>query len=156
MAVEVVSLAIDATASVGMTFGVRRITRHVEGKFDVWWLQCSGKNQFAWVRAVVMRQGSVESRTLEVEDYLQHDVNSLCETFVTVYFAWYLQCFDTTHAFLCDLTIQQPPPLLPTLCHLVMWIHQAMYLDSLLSEHDMYYGVTECCHYTAGAFLPSR
>ena len=38
MGVEVVSLAIDATAGVGVTFGVGRITRHVVRRFNVWGL----------------------------------------------------------------------------------------------------------------------
>jgi hypothetical protein len=153
-AVEVVSLAIGAAAGVGITFGVGKVTRH-EGKFDVWLSRCGEKDYLAWVRAVAARRGGVESRSvvnsggndaegsayLEVEDYLQCDVDSLCETFVTVYFAWHLQCFDTTRAFQWDLTvvifIRRPPPLPPGFGRLVMWIHQAMYIDSLLSEHDM-------------------
>ena len=84
MRVGVVSLAIDAAAGVGMTFGIGRITRHV---------RCGGKDQFAWVRAVAARRGGVESRSvvssagndaegsapLEVEDYFQHDIDSPCE-----------------------------------------------------------------------------
>jgi len=83
-AAVVVSLAIGATASVGATFGVGRITRHVERKFDVWWLR--------WFRMAAARRGGVESRSvvssvndaegsapLEVEDYLQRDIDSLCE-----------------------------------------------------------------------------
>ena len=53
--VEVVSLAIDATASVGVTFGVERIARHIVRRFDMWGLR--------WVRAAAARQGGVESRT---------------------------------------------------------------------------------------------
>jgi hypothetical protein len=84
-AAVVVSLAIGATSSVGTTFGVGRITRHVERRFDVWRLR--------WVRAAAARRGGVESRSvvssggndaegsapLEVEDYLQRDIDSLCE-----------------------------------------------------------------------------
>jgi len=115
-AVEVVSLAIDAAAGVGITFGVGRITRNVEGKFSVWRLRCGGKDHSAWVRAVAARRGGAESRrvvssggndaegsaSLEVEDYLQ---------------------FYSTRT----------PPLPPDLCRLATWIHQAMYSDSLLS-----------------------
>ena len=53
--VEVVSLAIDATASVGVTFGVERIARHIVRRFDMWGLW--------WVRAAAARRGGVESRT---------------------------------------------------------------------------------------------
>jgi len=55
MGVEVVSLAIDATAGVGVTFGVGRITRHVVRRFNVWGLR--------WVRAAAARRGGVKSRT---------------------------------------------------------------------------------------------
>ena len=53
--VEVVSLAIDATAGVGVTFGVGRITRHVVRRFDVCGLR--------WVRTAAARRGGVESGT---------------------------------------------------------------------------------------------
>jgi hypothetical protein len=94
--------------------------------------------------------------SLDANEYLQCDVDSLCEAtllsirsdapvaksvtvrFVTVYSTWHLQCFDTTRAFLWDLTVvifmRRPPPLPPSLCRLVMWIHQAMYVDSLLAD----------------------
>jgi hypothetical protein len=50
---------------------------------------------------------------------------------------WDLQCFDTTRTFLCIVIfMRQPPPLPPGLCRLVMWIHQEMYIDSLLAKHD--------------------
>jgi len=56
--IKVVSLAIGATAGVGITFGVGRITRwHVKRKFDVWRL-------LARVRAAAARRGGVESRSV--------------------------------------------------------------------------------------------
>jgi len=62
--VEVVSLAIGATAGVCITFGVGEITRHVERKFDVWRLRCGGKDHLAWVSAAAARRGGVESRSV--------------------------------------------------------------------------------------------
>jgi hypothetical protein len=54
--VEVVSLAIDATAGVGVTFGVGKIARHVVRRFDMWRLR--------WVRAAAARRGGVDSRSV--------------------------------------------------------------------------------------------
>jgi hypothetical protein len=52
-----------------------------------------------------------------------------------------LQCFDITCAFLWDLTIviciRRPPPLPPGLFRLVMWIHQEIFIDSFLTEHNL-------------------
>jgi hypothetical protein len=69
---------------------------------------------------------------------------SVTVQFVAVYSAsqgWHLQCFNTTRAFMWDLIIVifmcRLPPLPLVLCRLVMWIHQEIYIDFLLTEHDL-------------------
>lgn len=113
MGVEVVSLAIGATASVGISFRVGGTTRHVVRRFDVGRLQ--------WVRAVAARWGGVESRT---------DVDSVAQASCV----WYCPLRKALKTFSFPVTwlefdhdyITQE-----------IWIHQESYINSLLAELNM-------------------